>query len=96
MTPEFPSTFFVAYKLFLGKPFPPEGIWGDILDGPVTNEDELIDKILEAFKDNYGGLNSNTLKVWFVTPNTPAENCTDWALNAIEYRVHVNELEEDY
>jgi len=93
MTPKFPEQFFVAYKLFTGGSFPPNGTWGDILDGPVTDEEELIDKIVEAFKDCAAGPNASALAVWYVDPYDPEQDCTEWALNAVEYKLHVDEPE---
>jgi len=87
MTDKFPDGFFVAYKLFTGGSFPPGGTWGGILDGPVTDEAELVDKILEAFKDDYKKILSGTLKVWFCAPGVPVENCTVWAIAVACYEL---------
>ena len=77
--------FFVAHKRFMGHPFPPEGSWGDILDGPEVDDEAVIEAILEAWKDEQHGPDRDDLRVWNIVPGKAAEDCTAWAVRtAIE------------
>lgn len=75
--------FFVAHKRFMGKPFPPEGTWGDILDGPETDEEAVIEALLEAWEDSEFAPDRDELRVWHIVPGKPAEDCTKWAIRTM-------------
>jgi hypothetical protein len=80
----FPTgTFFVAYRRFRGPAFGPNGSWGDILDGPETDEENVIETILEAWRDEQYPPDTDELRVWCITPGKPAEDCTAWAVRTV-------------
>jgi hypothetical protein len=49
-TPYPQGTIYVAHRLFTGEPFKIGGEWGDVLDGPLTDIDDVADKVRESFK----------------------------------------------
>ena len=75
--------FFVAHHRFMGPMFPREGTWGDILGGPVPNDEDVIEAILEAYKDEMFPPDRSDLRVWHIIPGKPAEDCTDWAIRTV-------------
>lgn len=75
--------FFVAHKRFMGDPFPPEGTWGDILDGPETDDETVIEVIIEAWRDSGFPPDTDDLRVWHIIPGKPAEDCTGWAVRTV-------------
>jgi hypothetical protein len=79
----YPDALFVAHRLFKGYGFPAEGSWGDLLDGPMTDEEEVIDKIMDSFADDEFGPDRSDLRVWQIVAGKPAEDCTAWALRTI-------------
>ena len=80
----FPPRFYFAFKLYEGNPFPPGGTWGDITDGPIEDEEEVLELIIEAFKDDPEGPAHDTLRVFVRLRGGFALVCTSWALAAIE------------
>lgn len=80
----FPARFHIAYKLYEGTLFPPGGTWGDILDGPLEDEEEVLEAIIEAFKDDADGPSRETLRVFERIEGGIACDCTPWALTTIE------------
>ena len=56
--------FFVAHKRFMGHPFPPQGSWGDILDGPQVDDEAVIEAIIEAWSDSQFPPDRDDLRVW--------------------------------
>jgi len=86
-TPAYPTSFFVAHKLF---DFDGLKTWGDILDGPIDDDDALIEAVLESFRDELPGF--DTLRVWWITPDMPAADYSRWAIDtAIDEMVAPNE-----
>ena len=79
----YPDTFFVAHRLFTGHPFPAGGVWGDILDGPMADDEAVIEAVIEAFKDDEHGPDRSDLRVWQIVPGKPAEDCTAWAVRTV-------------
>ena len=75
--------FFVAHKRYMGHPFPPQGSWGDILDGPEVDDEAVIEAILEAWKDDQHAPDLDDLRVWHIVPGKPAEDCTAWAVKTV-------------
>ena len=75
--------FFVAHKRFIGPNFKPQGEWGDILDGPMTDDESVIEAILEAWKDEQHAPDTDDLRVWHIIPGKPAEDCTAWAVKTV-------------
>ena len=72
--------FFVAHRRFMtldGKP------WGDILDGPMADDEAVIEAIIEAWKDDQHGPDRDDLRVWHIITGKPAEDCTDWAVRTV-------------
>ena len=76
----YPDSFFIAHRLCTGSPFPGGGTWGDILDGPMVDEDSVNEAIREAFKSDLSELGKENLRVWLITPDRPAQDCTAWAV----------------
>ena len=83
MTPYPTDPIFVAHRLFTGPSFPTGGTWGDLLDGPVTDEIAVIDAIIEAFKDEAHAPDRTDLRVWQIQAGKPAEDCTTWAIRTM-------------
>ena len=79
----YPDTFFIAHRLFTGSAFAAGGEWGDIGDGPVATAEDVIEKIIEAFKDDEFGPDRSDLRVWQIVPGKPAEDATAWALRTV-------------
>jgi len=79
----YPDSFFIAHRLFTGGSLPAGGEWGDALDGPVADEDDVFEKIIEAFKDDSEGPSAENLRVWQIVPGKPAEDCTAWAIEEV-------------
>ena len=75
--------FFVAHKRFTGYSFPPQGSWGDILDGPQVDDEAVIEAILDAWKDDQHAPDRDDLRVWHIVPGKPAEDCTAWAVRTV-------------
>lgn len=92
MSALYPSEpFYVAHRLFTGDPFPADGTWGDVLDGPVTEDEAVLEAITESFKGEIaaGDLpDRRNLRVWCITPDQPVEDCTSWAVREIDARVY--------
>jgi len=86
----YPDSFFIAHRLFTGAPFPAGGAWGDILDGPLVDGDAVKEAIGKAFNSDQSEMTKDNLRVWLVTPDKPAEDCTAWAV------AHSNELLDDW
>jgi hypothetical protein len=77
LAPYPPGAFYVAHRLFCGPPFRPAGAWGDVLDGPVTDFDIVVDSVNESFKGERVRLTRDRLRVWFVVPGRAAVDVTD-------------------
>ena len=75
--------FFVAHKLYTGYSFPREGSWGDVLDGPMTDDEAVIEALLEAWSDSEFAPDRDDLRVWHIVPGKVAEDCTDWAIKTM-------------
>lgn len=73
----YPAAFHVAHRFF-----PTVGDWGDILDGPMVEEEDVIDAILESFKDEEPPTRDN-LRVWEVSSDGVCRDVTHWALACI-------------
>lgn len=82
----YPATFHVAHRFFQVD----GGTWGDILDGPMVEEEDVIDAILESFKDEEPPMRDN-LRVWEVSCDGVCRDVTQWALECI-----VDALSENY
>ena len=67
----------------MGYSFPPQGSWGDILDGPMTDDESVIEAIIEAWKDGDYEPDRDDLRVWHIVPGKPAEDCTAWAVKTV-------------
>ena len=65
MTTPYPQSFFVAHKLFTGRHFGADGVWGDILDGPQTHIPLVLDIIVDAYDEMP---TRDTLRVWLIHP----------------------------
>jgi hypothetical protein len=78
---EYPTQgFYVAHKRFLtldGKP------WGDVLDGPQVDDEAVVEAIIEAWKDEGFLPCRNDCRVWRIVLGKPAEDCTQWAIDAV-------------
>jgi hypothetical protein len=75
--------FFVAHKRFMGHPFPPQGKWGDILDGPEVDDEAVIEAIIEAWADSEFSPDRDDLRVWHIVLGKEAEDCTAWAVKTV-------------
>jgi len=80
----YPDSFFIAHRLFTGHAFPAGGTWGDILDGPMGDENDVVEAIVEACKSEETGPTEENLRVWFIESGKPAEECTGWALEEMD------------
>jgi hypothetical protein len=58
----YPSKFHIVHKLFSGNGFP-KPVWGDISDGPLEWPRDVIECIVDAFRDEAPTI--DTLRVWF-------------------------------
>lgn len=76
----YPKAFFIVHRRFTGRPFPPEGTWGDIGDGPIAEAEDVIYAMLESWKDEHHEPDETDFRVWQIIPGKPAEDCTEWAL----------------
>jgi hypothetical protein len=83
--------FFIAHKRFMGHPFPPQGEWGDILDGPEVDHKAVIEAILEAWADDQFPPDREDLRVWLILPNKPAEDFTAWAVRIVMVAIQLRE-----
>jgi hypothetical protein len=87
----YPASFFVAHRLFSGPAFQKGPVWGDVLDGPETDDDRVISIIGEvAWGEDIP--TRDTLRVWHIRPGMPAEDVTDWAV----WRVGIYMRGEEY
>ena len=87
----YPKEFYIVHKLFVGKGFPPCGVWGDIGDGPVEDWVDVLDAITENFGKHGSVTTTDTLRVWCVA----AGEVEDWTETAInDLAVHIKEDEE--
>lgn len=88
----YPETFFVVHHRFQGSFCAPEGTWGDIGDGFVTSEDDVIEVMIDAWADEPYEPDATDFRVWQIVPGKPAEDCTAWAIRTmietIEERTH--------
>lgn len=88
----YPETFFIVHRRFQNSFCPPGGIWGDIGDGPVASDEDVIEVMIEAWRDEQYEPDKTDFRVWQIVPGKPAENCTAWAirtmLETIEERTH--------
>ena len=75
--PKYPAIFYVAHKLF-----DIQGVkqWGEFLDGPVDSHEELIEIIIDNFRDEKPS--RENLRVWWIFCSTLANDVTD---DVIEY-----------
>ena len=88
MTAAYPDSFFIIHRRFTGRPFPPEGTWGDIGDGPIADHEDVIEEIIHAWKDEQHEPDNTDFRVWHIV-NGKSEDCTAWAL-----RTMIETLEE--
>jgi hypothetical protein len=82
----YPDTFYVAHHLFIGRPFPAEGTWGDVLDGPESDPIKVIDSLTERYDGEAEEPTRETLRVFRIAPGV-SEDVTDWALEEIGERL---------
>jgi hypothetical protein len=75
--------FFVAHHRFTGPAFKPGGEWGNIVDDPNATEEDVIEAIIEAFKDAAHAPDRSDLRVWHIIPGKLPEDCTAWAIEAM-------------
>ena len=75
--------FFVAHKRYMGYSFPPQGEWGDVLDGPEVDDEAVIEAIIAAWSDSEFAPDRDDLRVWHIVPGKPAEDCTAWAVKTV-------------
>jgi hypothetical protein len=84
MTAAYPDNFFIIHHRFTGAPFPPEGIWGDVGDGPIEDEEDVIELIIEAWKEEQHEPDNTDFRVWYIAGRLGvAEDCTAWALKTM-------------
>lgn len=88
MATKYPNSFFIIHRRFTGPCFDQGGEWGDIGDGPITDDETVIDRIIEAWKDEQHEPDRSDFRVWQIV-NGKAEDCTAWAL-----RTMIETLEE--
>ena len=85
----YPSKFYVAHRLFSGRPFP-KPVWGDILDGPTEHASDVVDAVLEAFKDDsgtgYEEMTRANLRVWMMD-GIRYHDMTDSVIRACDARL---------
>lgn len=78
---EYPTDgFFVGHKRFLtlkGRP------WGDFLDGPVAEFEDVVARIIEHWSIEGFGPDRSDLRVWHIIPGKPAEDCTALAVRTV-------------
>jgi hypothetical protein len=74
--PAYPESFYVAHKLF-----DIQGVkqWGDILDGPVGSYAELIEIVIENFRDEKPS--RDNLRVLWVSRIGVVHDATAYAIN---------------
>ena len=72
--------FFVAHRRFMGLNGNP---WGDILDGPQIDDEAVIEAIIEAWADSEFPPDTDDLRVWYIVPGKPAEDCTACAVRTV-------------
>jgi hypothetical protein len=70
--------FYVAHHRFTGPQFAPGGEWGNIIDGPGANDDDVIEAILDTYRDGPHPTVGD-LRVWLVTPSR-TDDVTFWAI----------------
>lgn len=80
MTATYPDEFYVAHVLFTGPNFPREGVWGDILDGPETAFDIVLDAVAQRDKSP----TRKTLRVGFVKADGTYQDVTNAVIVALE------------
>lgn len=71
---DYPEDFYVAHKYF-GEKYG----WGDILDGPESDQEEVIEKIIEQFSKESYEIGRDVLRVWHVGGHDALE-VTYWAI----------------
>ena len=82
MTAEYPEgAIYAAHRLFTGHPFPPEGQWGDILDGPMTDFEAVVEAVREAFKGE--PMDRSVLRVWLMPSDRPRADMTALVLHLV-------------
>ena len=81
--------FFVAHKRCTGPGFKHQGEWGDILDGPQVDDEAVIEAIIHAWRDDQHAPDTDDLRVWFIFPGKPAEDCTGWAVRTVAETLHI-------
>ena len=96
MIAPYPDSFFIIHRRFAGPSFPPEGTWGDISDGPVASDEDVICEMLEAWKDEQHEPDETDFRVWQIGYSkffgtVVAEDCTAWAL-----RTMIEVLQEEH
>jgi hypothetical protein len=88
MLTQYPDSFFIVHHRFTGDPFKDGGEWGDIGDGPVADDEAVINLILDAWKDEQHEPDCTDFRVWQIVGNK-VEDCTAWAI-----RTMIETLEE--
>lgn len=88
----YPDSFFIVRHRFQGDFCPPGGTWGDIGDGPVASDEDVIEVMIDTWRDEQYEPDETDFRVWQIIPGKPAENCTAWAIRTmietIEERTH--------
>lgn len=82
MVAQYPDRFFIIHHLFTGDGFEPGGEWGDIGDGPIADDETVIDLMIEAWKDEQHEPDRSDFRVWQIVGGK-AEDCTAWALRTM-------------
>ena len=82
MSAPYPDSFFIIHHRFTGAPFPPEGIWGDVGDGPIEDEEDVIELIIEFWKEEQHEPDHTDFRVWQIAGGK-VEDCTTWALKTM-------------
>jgi hypothetical protein len=88
MTP-FPSQFYIAYMLFSGPPFKAP-CWGTILDCPEEDFEDVLEAVIDTFRDYRDPPNANTLKV-FHNENGAQRDVTDQVVGAWKERIELTQ-----
>lgn len=82
-----PDSFYVCHRRYTGYGTPPGGSWGNLgggpCDGPQEDCEQVIEAMIENWKDEYYEPDVTDFCVWHIQPGKPAEDCTAWALKTM-------------
>lgn len=82
MSAPYPDNFFVIHRRYNGPMFEPGGVWGDVGDGPIAHDEEVIELIIEAWRDEQHEPDRTDFRVWQIAGGK-VEDCTAWALRTM-------------